>query len=92
MKLYRIQANYKDIRLDETIEASDDKAALESFSASYDSGQLTEEDGAGLYDPNFLFLTFEEVDRDATTKVNLGKTSVGVQVGEPSTVSGQSNS
>ena len=88
MNLYRIQANYKNIYLDETIEADNDKAALESFSASYDAGQLTERKGAGFHDPDFFFLTFEEVDRDETTKVNLGKTSVGIQVGQPGVKSG----
>ena len=48
MKLYRIQANYKNVFLDHTVEAADDKAALESFSASYDSGQLTEKEGPGF--------------------------------------------
>jgi hypothetical protein len=88
MNLYRIQANYKNIYLDETLEAENDKAALESFSASYDAGQLTEREGSGFHDPNFFFLTFEEVDRDETTKVNLGKTSVGIQVGQPGVKSG----
>lgn len=83
MKLYRIQANYKNVFLDHTVEAADDKAALESFSASYDSGQLTEKEGPGFHNPDLFFLTFEEVKRDAT-KVNLGKTSVGIQVGQPS--------
>ena len=91
MKLYRIQANYKNVYLDHTVEAADDKAALESFSASYDSGQLTEKEGAGFHNPDFLFLTFEEVDREATTKVNLGETSVGVQMGNTSVGTGQSN-
>lgn len=87
MKLYRIQANYKNVYLDETVEAENDKAALESFSASYDLGQLTEKEGPGFYNPDFLFLTFEEVKRDAT-KVNLGETSVGIQVGNTSVSSG----
>ena len=85
MKLYRIQANYKDVYLDQTVEAENDKAALESFSASYDSGQITEREGGGYHDPNFFFLTFEEVKRDAT-KVNLGETSVGIQVGQPGVI------
>ena len=69
------------------MEAADDKAALESFSASYDSGQLTEKEGPGFHNPDLFFLTFEEVKRDVT-KVNLGKTSVGIQVGNPSVSSG----
>ena len=82
MKLYRVQANYKNIYIDETLEAKNDKAALEDF------GDYNEKEGAGFHDPNFLFITFEEVDRNATTKVNIGKTSIGVQVGNPSTGAG----
>jgi uncharacterized membrane protein YjfL (UPF0719 family) len=34
------------------------------------------------------FITFEEVDRDATTKVNIGKASVGVSMGTTSVGAG----
>jgi hypothetical protein len=91
MKLYRVQANYKNIYVDETLEAKNDKDALETFSKKVDSGDVTEKEGAGFHNPDFLFLTFEEVDRDATTKVNIGKASVGVQVGQPSIGTGTSN-
>jgi hypothetical protein len=91
MKLYRVQANYKNIYVDETLEAKNDKDALETFSKKVDSGDVTEKEGAGFHNPDFLFLTFEEVDRDATTKVNIGKASVGVQVGQPSIGAGTSN-
>jgi len=91
MKLYRVQANYKNIYVDETLEAKNDKDALETFSKKVDSGDVTEKEGAGFHNPDFLFLTFEEVDRDATTKVNIGKASVGVQVGNTSVGTGQSN-
>jgi len=92
MKLYRIQAKWNDIYYDAEIEAENDKAALDSFYNKYESGQLTEKDAGGFLVRDFLFLTFEEVERDGTTKVNLGETSVGVQMGGTSTVSGQSNS
>tara|TARA_R100000406_G_scaffold214_3_gene279 strand:+ start:2022 stop:2288 length:267 start_codon:yes stop_codon:yes gene_type:complete len=88
MKLYRVQANYKNIYIDETLEAKNDKAALEDFVKKVDSGDYNKKEGAGFHDPNFLFITFEEVDRNATTKVNIGKTSIGVQVGNPSTGAG----
>jgi len=84
MKLYRVQANYKNIYVDEMLEAENDKAVLEYFVKKVDSGDVTEREGPGFHDPNVLFLTFEEVDRNGTTKVNIGKTSVGVQVGQPS--------
>jgi hypothetical protein len=91
MKLYRVQANYKNIYVDETLEAKNDKDALETFSKKVDSGDVTEKEGPGFHRTDILFLTFEEVDRDATTKVNIGKASVGVQVGQPSIGTGTSN-
>ena len=81
MKLYRVQANYKNIYVDEMLEAENDKAVLEYFVKKVDSGDVTEREGPGFHDPNVLFLTFEEVDRNGTTKVDIGKTSVGVQMG-----------
>jgi len=91
MKLYRVQANYKNIYVDEMLEAKNDKDALETFSKKVDSGDVTEKEGPGFHRTDILFLTFEEVDRDATTKVNIGKASVGVQVGQPSIGTGTSN-
>ena len=91
MKLYRVQANYKNIYIDEMLEAENDKAVLEDFVKKVDSGDVTEREGPGFHDPNVLFLTFEEVDRNGTTKVNIGKTSVGVQVGNTSVGTGESN-
>ena len=90
MKLYRVQANYKNIYIDEMLEAENDKAVLEDFVKKVDSGDVTEREGPGFHDPNVLFLTFEEINRDAT-KVNIGETSVGVQVGNTSVGTGQSN-
>ena len=88
MKLYRVQANYKNIYLNEMLEAENDKAALECFVKKVDSGDVTENEGAGFHDPNIFLLTFEEVDRDGTTKVDIGETSVGVQVGNTSVSTG----
>jgi len=88
MKLYRVQANYKNIYVDEMLEAENDKAVLEYFVKKVDSGDVTEREGPGFHDPNVLFLTFEEVDRNGTTKVNIGEASVGVQVGNTSVSAG----
>ena len=88
MKLYRVQAKYKNILLDEMLEAENDKAALDTFSKKVESGDVTEKDAGGWLNPDILFITFEEVDRDATTKVNIGETSVGVQVGNAGISSG----
>ena len=92
MKLYRVQAKYKNILIDEMLEAENDRAALDTFSKKVESGGVTEKDAGGFLDPDRLFITFEEVDRDATTKVNIGKTSIGVQVGQSGIGTGESNS
>ena len=88
MKLYRVQVKYKNIYIDETLEAENDKAALDCLVKKVESGDVIEKDGAGFENPNQLFITFEEIDRDGTTKVNIGKTSVGVQVGNASVGTG----
>ena len=87
MKLYRVQANYKNIYVDEMLEAENDKAVLEDFVKKVDSGDVTEKEGPGFYNPDILFLTFEEINRDAA-KVNIGETSVGVQMGNTSVSTG----
>lgn len=71
------------------LEAENDRAALEAFANGVDSGEIVGAD-EGFYGDR-VYITFEEVDRDATTKVNLGETSVGVQVGQQSVGTGQSN-
>ena len=71
------------------LEAENDTAALEAFANGVTSGEIVGQDES-FYD-NRTYVTFEEVDRDATTKVNLGETSVGVQVGNTGVNSGQSN-
>ena len=87
MKLYRVQANYKNIYIDEMLEAENAKAVLADFVKKVDSGDVTEREAAGFHNPDFLFLTFEEINRNAT-KVNIGETSVGVQMGNTSVSTG----
>ena len=87
MKHYRIQVKYKNVYLDKIVSADDDKTALECFVKKVDSGEVKENEGAGFENPDLFFLTFEEVEQNAT-EVNIGETSVGVQVGNTSVVSG----
>ena len=82
MKLYRVQAKYNNIYVDEMLEAKNDTAALECFVMKVASGVVTEKNAGGFLTPDKLFITFEEVERDATTNVNIGETSIGVQVGD----------
>ena len=91
MKLYRIQARYKSIYIDKTLEASNDKAALETFSNGVNSGEITGID-EGFYGTDRVYITFEEVDRNVSTRTSGEKTSAGIQMGNASVVSGQSNS
>ena len=87
MKHYRIQVKYKNLYIDEIVSADDDKTALECLVKKVDSGEVTENEGAGFENPDMFFLTFEEINRDAT-KVNIGETSVGVQMGNTSVSTG----
>ena len=87
MKLYRVQVKYKNMYIDETLEADNDKAALEYLVKKVDSGDVIEKEGAGFENPDLLFITFEEINRNAT-KVNIGETSVGVQMGNTSVSTG----
>ena len=73
--------------IDETLEADNDKAALEYLVKKVDSGDVIEKQGAGFENPNLLFITLEEINRNAT-KVNIGETSVGVQMGNTSVSTG----
>jgi hypothetical protein len=87
MKLYRVQVKYKNMYIDETLEAENDKAALEYLVKKVDSGDVIEKQGAGFENPNLLFITLEEINRNAA-KVNIGETSVGVQMGNTSVSTG----
>ena len=91
MKLYRVQAKYKEILVDEMLEAKNDTEALDLFATKVESGDVTEKKGGGFVDPNRLYITFEEVDRNVITKTGVGKTTVGVKMGEPSVATGPSN-
>jgi len=73
--------------IDETLEAENDKAALEYLVKKVDSGDVIEKEGAGFENPNLLFITLEEINRNAA-KVNIGETSVGVQMGNTSVSTG----
>jgi|TARA_R100000388_G_scaffold64294_1_gene46861 hypothetical protein len=87
MKLYRIQCRYQNLYFDKTLSAADDKAALESFAKCVDSGEIK---GAeeGFYDPGRIFITFEEVDRNVSTRTSGEEASVGIAVGNTSVTTG----
>ena len=72
------------------LEAENDRAALDAFANGVESGEIVGTD-EGFYGSR-TYVTFEEVDIDGPTKVNLGETSVGVQMGNASVGTGESNS
>ena len=90
MKLYRVQARCKNIYFNKTLEAENDRAALDTFANGVESGEIVGADES-FYDER-VYITFEEVDRDVITTAGVGETSVGVQVGKPSVSPGESNS
>ena len=87
MKLYRIQCRYNNIYIDKTLSAADDKAALESFAKGVESGEIVGVD-EGFYGTNRVYITFEEVDRDVSTRTSGEEASVGIAVGNPSITTG----
>lgn len=91
MKLYRIQAKYKGIYINEMLESENDTAALDCFVKKVESGEVKLNDNDGFYDPNRMFITFEEVDRDATINVDIGKTSTRVSMGSAGVSPKESN-
>ena len=89
MKLYRVQARCMNMYFDKTLEAENDKAALEAFSNGVTSGEIVGADES--FYGNRVYITFEEVDRDVITTIGVRETSIGVQVGKQSVGTGESN-
>ena len=87
MKLYRIQCRYNNIYIDKTLSAADDKAALESFAKGVESGEIKGTD-EGFYGLNRVYITFEEVDRNVSTRTSGEEASVGIAMGNPSITTG----
>ena len=91
MKLYRVQARYKNMYFNKMLEAENDKAALDAFANGVESGDIIGSDES-FYSAGTPRITFEEVDRNVSTRTSSEKTSAGIQMGNASVVSGQSNS
>ena len=87
MKLYRIQARYKKMYFNGTLEASDDKAALDTFANGVESGEIKGIEES-FYDASRPLITFEEIDRNVITTTGVKETSVGVQMGDTSVGTG----
>lgn len=84
MKLYRIQVKYRDIYVDETLEAENDLAALNELIKKVDLGEVIEKDAGGWLKHDRIYITYEEVNRDGVAKVDSGKIKAGTSVGQVS--------
>ena len=80
MNNYRIQIRSEGKYFDGIIKADNDALALRQFEKKLNNGEIKAQDEP-LYTPKRVFITYEEL-KNGTTNANIGKASVGVQVGE----------
>ena len=80
MNSYRIQIRSEGKYFDGIIEADNDVLALRQFEKKLTNGEIKAQDEP-LYTPKRVFITYEEL-KNGTTNANIGKASVGVQVGK----------
>ena len=79
MKQYRIQIRSEGLYYNGIVTAENDADALIQFKNKLENGEIEAKD-EGFYLNNKIFITYEELG-NGTTEVNIGETSVGVQVG-----------
>ena len=84
MKLYRIQVKYKDIYVDEILEAKNDLAALDELIKKVDSGEVIEKDAGGWLKHDRIYITYEEVNRNGIATIDSRKIKAGTSVGQVS--------
>ena len=89
MNSYRIQIRSEGKYFDGIIKADNDALALRQFEKKLNNGEIKVQDEP-LYTPKRVFITYEEL-KNGTTGVSIGKTSVGVQMGESGVETRQSN-
>ena len=80
MNSYRIQIRSEGKYYDGIIDADNDALALRQFEKKLTNGEIKAQDEP-LYTKKRVFITYEEL-KNGTTNANIGKASVGVQVGE----------
>ena len=80
MNSYRIQIRSEGKYYDGIIDADNDALALRQFEKKLTNGEIKAQDEP-LYTKKRVFITYEEL-KNGTTNANIGKASVGVQVGK----------
>ncbi|MDA0949546.1 MAG: hypothetical protein O3A64_02345 [Proteobacteria bacterium] len=86
MKQYRIQIRSDGLYYNGIVNAENDAEALIQFKNKLENGEI-EAKGEGLYIKNKIFITYEEL-KNGTTKVDIGETSIGVQMGNSGVATG----
>ena len=79
MNNYRIQIRSEGKYYDGIIKANNDAEALQQFKLKLTNGEIAAQD-EDFYNKTRVFISYEEL-KDGTTEVDIGKTSVGVQMG-----------
>ena len=79
MKSYRVQIRSEGKYYDGIIKANNDAEALQQFKLKLNNGEIAAQD-EDFYNKKRVFISYEEL-KDGTTEVDIGETSVGVQVG-----------
>ena len=86
MNSYRIQIRSEGKYYDGIIEADNSVLAFRQFEKKLTNGEIKAQDEP-LYTPKRVFITYEEL-KNGTTNANIGKASVGVQVGKSGVTTG----
>ena len=86
MKQYRIQIRSDGLYYNGIVNAENDAEALIQFKNKLENGEI-EAKGEGFYFKNKIFITYEEL-KNGTTKVDIGETSIGVQMGNSGVATG----
>jgi hypothetical protein len=86
MKQYRIQIRSDGLYYNGIVNAENDAEALIQFKNKLENGEI-EAKGEGFYLKHKIFITYEEL-KNGTTKVDIGETSIGVQMGNSGVTTG----
>ena len=86
MNSYRIQIRSEGKYYDGIIDADNDALALRQFEKKLTNGEIKAQD-EDFYNKSRIFITYEEL-KNGTTNANIGKASVGVQVGKSGVTTG----
>ena len=79
MSSYRIQIRSEGKYYDGIIKANNDAEALQQFKLKLNNGEIAAQD-EDFYNKSKVFISYEEL-KDGTTEVDIGETSVRVQMG-----------